>query len=71
MQRLIFLGRGKHPKIELEGSHRIMGKNDLWIAATAMATGAELITTDKDFSHLDGHFLKVHYIDANNILKGG
>ena len=29
-----------------------MGKNDLWIAATASVTGAILLTTDKDFDHL-------------------
>lgn len=31
---------------------RKMGKNDLWIAATAKVTGATLLTTDKDFDHL-------------------
>jgi hypothetical protein len=35
-----------------------------------MEHGAELITTDKDFSHLDGHFLKAHYIDSDKVLKG-
>ena len=30
-----------------------MGKNDLWIAATAHVTGARLLTTDHDFDHLD------------------
>lgn len=34
-----------------------MKQNDLWIAATAVATGAALITTDKDFDHLDGIWL--------------
>jgi len=34
-----------------------MGKNDLWIAATAHVTGATLLTTDKDFDHLDPQFL--------------
>ena len=34
-----------------------MGKNDLWIAATAHATGAVLITTDRDFDHLHGVWL--------------
>jgi tRNA(fMet)-specific endonuclease VapC len=34
-----------------------MGKNDLWVAATASATGAVLVTTDGDFDHLDGVFL--------------
>ena len=33
-----------------------MGKNDLWIAATAHVTGATLVTTDKDFDHLAGKF---------------
>ena len=36
---------------------RSMGKNDLWIAATAHVTGGTLLTTDKDFDHLDGKFI--------------
>jgi tRNA(fMet)-specific endonuclease VapC len=31
---------------------RTLGHNDLWIAATAAATGAHLITTDQDFDPL-------------------
>jgi predicted nucleic acid-binding protein len=31
---------------------RSMGKNDVWIAATAKAAGATLLTTDGDFCHL-------------------
>lgn len=31
---------------------RRMGKNDVWIAATAAATGSVLLTTDRDFDHL-------------------
>lgn len=31
---------------------RTLGQNDLWIAATAAATGARLITTDLDFAPL-------------------
>lgn len=42
---------------------RSLGKNDLWIAATAHVTGATLLTTDKDFDHLDGQFLKREWID--------
>ncbi len=42
---------------------RNMGKNDLWIAATAYATNATLITTDKDFAHLDPQFISIDYID--------
>lgn len=38
-------------------SPRNMGKNDLWIAATAHVTNSTLITTDGDFDHLNGHFL--------------
>ncbi len=33
-----------------------MGKNDLWIAATAYLSGATLLTTDRDFDHLHGTF---------------
>ena len=36
----------------LNNSSRNMGKNDLWIAATAYAMNAELLTTDGDFDHL-------------------
>ena len=31
-----------------------MKQNDLWIAATAHASGATLLSTDTDFQHLDG-----------------
>ena len=40
-------------------SARNMGKNDLWIAASAYISKAELVTTDGDFDHLNGWF-KVH-----------
>ena len=48
---------------------RKMGKNDLWIAATAATLQCPLITTDKDFEHLDGVFLDVIYIDVEKILN--
>lgn len=35
-----------------------MGKNDLWIAATAHVSGAILLSTDGDFQHLDGVWLQ-------------
>lgn len=38
---------------------RVMGKNDLWIAATACVADAKLITLDGDFDHLHGHFIDV------------
>jgi len=44
-------------------SSRNMGKNDLWIAATASITDTPLLTTDKDFEHLDGEYLDYIYID--------
>lgn len=36
-----------------------MGKNDLWIAATAYISGAQIVTTDTDFDHLDTRFVFV------------
>lgn len=44
-------------------SSRNMGKNDIWIAATGSVLRATLLTTDRDFDHLDNSFLKVIYID--------
>jgi tRNA(fMet)-specific endonuclease VapC len=43
-----------------------MGKNDLWIAACAKASGASLLTTDKDFDHLNGALLTVEYISPTS-----
>ena len=40
-----------------------LGKNDLWIAATAVVTGARLLTTDRDFDPLDPLFLTRDWID--------
>ncbi len=40
-----------------------MGKNDVWIAATAHVTGARLLTTDRDFDHLDPAFLQRDWVD--------
>ena len=42
---------------------RSMGKNDLWIAATAHASDAILMTTDTDFDHLDGVWFKRIHIN--------
>ena len=49
---------------------RNMGKNDLWIAATASAFDMVLVTTDQDFVHLDGEFIKLKYIDIEKYRKG-
>lgn len=48
-------------------SSRKMGKNDLWIAATASIFDLELITTDRDFEHLNPRFLKLTRIDLSEI----
>ena len=45
---------------------RRMGKNDVWIAATAKATGATLLTIDKDFDHLVGTHIDCVRIDADS-----
>ncbi len=40
-------------------SARNMGKNDLWIATTALYFDLELHTTDKDFVHLASYGLRL------------
>ena len=47
---------------------RALGDNDLWIAATAKAAGAVLLTTDKDFLHFHPDHCTVHYIDPKSRL---
>lgn len=48
---------------------RNMGKNDLWIAATAMLFNATLLTTDTDFSHLSPTFFKVERVSFAPTVK--
>ena len=48
------------------GGEQKMGQNDMWIAATALHAGLPLITTDKDFDHLNGHLIQVHWIDPRS-----
>ncbi len=50
------------------GVGRTMGKNDLWIAATAMVNEATILTTDKDFDHLPQDMVKHIYIDPASHL---
>lgn len=54
--------QGNLPGNPLGQSARNMGKNDLWIAATASLLGAKLLTTDADFDHLNGVFLDLERI---------
>jgi tRNA(fMet)-specific endonuclease VapC len=39
-------------EIDCFSKNKSMGKNNLWIAATAKVTNATLVTTDGDFDHL-------------------
>lgn len=44
----------KHPLLNAAfRTPRNMGKNDIWIAATACVLAFRLVTTDADFDHLD------------------
>jgi tRNA(fMet)-specific endonuclease VapC len=53
--------QAKHPEYlpPVAFSARNMGKNDLWIAATAFLFGLTLVTTDHDFDHLHPDFIEV------------
>ncbi len=52
--------QGRLQEVPLEIISRNLGKNDLWIAATAFVTNAELVPTDSDFDHLNGTWITVH-----------
>lgn len=48
----------------LSGAGQRMGQqNDLWIAATARATGATILTTDRDFDVLHPHLAQREWVD--------
>jgi len=55
-------GKNLNLQNEIGFSAKNMGKNDLWIAATAALTGATLVSTDLDFTHLDKVFFDLMYI---------
>jgi len=55
--------QGKLKDKPLRDSSRNMGKNDLWIAATTSITNSKLITSDKDFRHLNGKYLDLILIE--------
>lgn len=44
---------------------RKMGKNDLWIAASAIETDSVLLTTDRDFDHLAPKHLRLWWLDPD------
>ena len=54
--------QGKLEGKKVNFSSRNMGKNDLWIAATASIYHLELLTTDNDFQHLNDEYLKLRLI---------
>jgi tRNA(fMet)-specific endonuclease VapC len=45
---------------------RRMGQNDVWIAATARVSEMTLLTTDKDFDHLQGVWIDRIWIDPQS-----
>lgn len=57
------LGRNEARPLRSGQTARVMGKNDLWIAATASVLNASLLAIDHDFDHLSSVFLEVIYID--------
>ena len=58
--RLDAYSENKLPEHPL-GRSVTMGKNDLWIAATAAVLDAELVTFDSDFAHLGLEWLSVRW----------
>ncbi len=52
----------RHPKGSHAGPSITMGKNDLWIAATAYVYQSTLLTADKGFLHLSQVFFPVQLI---------
>lgn len=48
---------------------RPMGQNDMWIAASAVATGLPLLTTDRDFDPLHPALLTREYVDPRTLKE--
>ncbi len=61
--------QGRIKEKPLGQTSRNMGKNDIWIAATATVTNSRLITMDQDFNHLDGEYLKLILIERYQAKK--
>ncbi|MDR3111326.1 MAG: type II toxin-antitoxin system VapC family toxin [Planctomycetaceae bacterium] len=56
---------GLYANLKVESDYRgyNTGQNDLWIAATAQAAGAILLTADNDFHWMQEEFLDIiHYV---------
>lgn len=54
---------------DLRNHGQFPGENDAWIAATAKAAGAILITCDKDFDNLTPKHIKQIFIESQNTQK--
>jgi tRNA(fMet)-specific endonuclease VapC len=54
----------KHPNLVSDFSAIKMGKNDLWIAATASVHQCTLLTMDLDFNHLHDKFVDIVYFES-------
>ncbi|MCR9134308.1 MAG: PIN domain-containing protein [bacterium] len=61
--------QGKLSNRKVDFSSRNMGKNDIWIAATASVYKLKLYTTDKDFDHLAGEFIDLEFIDIEKYRR--
>lgn len=61
--------QGRLPGESVPFTSRNMGKNDLWIAATGSVLKMVLVTTDGDFDHLNGKYLKIKKLDLRKYLK--
>jgi len=58
--------QGKLPDSPVNFTARNMGKNDLWIAATTAVLDFTLVTTDNDFNHLEGEYLKIRKVNLKD-----
>ena len=62
--------QNKLPNRPLKTTARNMGKNDIWLAATAHVGQFKFVTTDNDFEHLDTIFidlLRLSVLDQDSI----
>lgn len=48
-----------------------MGKNDIWIAASARAIGARILTTDRDFDFIHSLFIQRQLGDLTAPISDG
>jgi len=55
----VFIRNRKISQLPKTTTARNMGKNDLWIAPTASVLDMDLLTSDKDFEHLDGAYIRL------------